>query len=811
MKLAAALLLACAVAASAAEDPKKGLTQFAFIESARQGDVRAMKNALRDGASLDAPGSSGRTALHAAAAEGRLEAAKFLLGQGADPWRRDDYGDIPFDLALRSSTETVRSFLFDAMTKKDPDALGTVLHAACIWGLPDLAARELAAGADVGRQDYRSLAPLHQAFSVLDESARRARLILERREKLKLGDWLPDAGRPALVKLLLDKGADPSASGRNGWTPLEQAVVNGAVSELKLLLMHSPGPNARLVERAAGWEKVEALRALLESGSFPPDTPKAWPLHHAAYAGSVPAVEALLAAGYARDRLDDHGRTPLDRARERVRLFDGSDKAWALFERVAPLLKPTQAGAVTDDALVALIEANFKMPPFDAAQRQAVRRFATLVFERHRPALADFLKQDRDRKARKRFAERIAADSSFRDEFSAVVLEGLNKALGDRGYAKPLEPVRAAAEPVPASAALLAIPALAEPIPYIAPLPFSPEYGQFRSVIPDGWGKDRVLGARWRHELGFESELRGLAAGPGGKVHFVESPRAAPSVLRALDASGRATAQTPTRLGSRSLTPGTLGPGGLLAFLEGMDLYIQSPAAAGEPQKLGPAEDLVFAAGTLVAVSGKERDTLTAYGPGGKSLWTRRPGRTSLALVGAGPLPGLSGDTLLTLGFKGRSQRVLLLDAKGKIVAEHPSEDWLRVVCFGLLDHGAARLVAVKSGAARDLLQVWEVSPAGLTLLAEADLGWASVETLAFADLDGDGDREIVAGTSNGWTLVFSARAELRAEHKFVTGVTHLAAGDLDGDGADEVLVGVGGIPPQVFSVSVTDNAPRKR
>lgn len=806
MRLAAAVLLACAVAGRAAEGPKEGLRQFAFIEAARQGDVRAMKRGLKDGASLDAPGSGGRTALHAAAGEGRLDAARFLVGRGADPWRKNDYGDIPFDLALRSSTETVRAFLFDAMTKKDPDALGTVLHAACIWGLPGLAARELAAGADVARQDYRSLAPLHQAFAVLDESARRARLILERREKIKLGDWTPGAGRPALVKLLLEKGADPSVVGRNGWTPLEQASVNGAVPELILLIKHARGPNARLVEIAAGREKVEALRALLESGSFPPDAPKAWPLHHAAYAGSVPAVEALLAAGYARGRLDDRGRTPLDRARERVRLFDGSDQAWALFERLAPLLQPTRADAVTDGALLALIETNFKKPPLDAAQRHAVRRFATLVFERHRPALVDFLEQDRDRKAKKRFKERATADPAFRDEFFAVAVEGLNKALGDRGYVKPLEPLQTAAEPAFASTVLAAVPALAEPIPYIAPLPFSSQYGLFRSLNPDRWGKGKVLGARWRHELGFESELRGLAAGPGGKVHFVESPRAAPSVLRTLDASGRDDAQTPTRLGSRDLTPGALGPGGLLAFLEALDLYVQSPAAGQEPLKLGPAGDFVFAAGTLVALSGQKRDTLTAYGPGGKALWTRRPGRTSIKLFGSGPLPGLTADALLALGFKGRSARILLLDAQGKMLAEHPTNDWLRVARFGRLDHGAARLVAVKSGTARDMLQVWEVSQAGLTLLAETDLGWASVESLAFADLDGDGEREIVTGTSNGWTLVFSARAELLAEHQFVTGVTHLAAGDLDGDGADEVLVGVGGIPPQVYSVSVTED-----
>ena len=63
------------------------------------GHTDAAQELLRGGAALDAQSGKGLTALHCAAKDGRLEAARLLLTTGADVGLRDKDGKTVADLA----------------------------------------------------------------------------------------------------------------------------------------------------------------------------------------------------------------------------------------------------------------------------------------------------------------------------------------------------------------------------------------------------------------------------------------------------------------------------------------------------------------------------------------------------------------------------------------------------------------------------------------------------------------------------------------------------------------------------------------
>ena len=58
-------------------------------KAAKDGDIDAMKDCLADKVGINDQGAQGRTALHRALGGGFVEAASFLMEQGADPMIAD--------------------------------------------------------------------------------------------------------------------------------------------------------------------------------------------------------------------------------------------------------------------------------------------------------------------------------------------------------------------------------------------------------------------------------------------------------------------------------------------------------------------------------------------------------------------------------------------------------------------------------------------------------------------------------------------------------------------------------------------------
>ena len=66
-------------------------------DAAEEGNVEAVKQAIADGADVNAKGDIGRTPLHWAANEGHKEIAELLISEGADVNAMDNDGETSLD------------------------------------------------------------------------------------------------------------------------------------------------------------------------------------------------------------------------------------------------------------------------------------------------------------------------------------------------------------------------------------------------------------------------------------------------------------------------------------------------------------------------------------------------------------------------------------------------------------------------------------------------------------------------------------------------------------------------------------------
>ncbi|KAF6812719.1 hypothetical protein CSOJ01_05015 [Colletotrichum sojae] len=171
----------------------------------------------------------GETALHLAAVGGSGPAVRLLLGSGADPGSRDAYDRTALHCAVGCGHLDVSRAL--------AEQAGDLVHAA----------------------DHESRTALHGAAS--------------------LGD-------PAMVEMLLAKGARVDARDGKKQTALHISAALGAAAVVEKLLAAGAQADAR-------------------------DRKGQGPLHVAAFQGNSAAVEGLLAGGANVDLQDEKGRTPL--------------------------------------------------------------------------------------------------------------------------------------------------------------------------------------------------------------------------------------------------------------------------------------------------------------------------------------------------------------------------------------------------------------------------------------------------------------------------------------------------------------------
>jgi ankyrin repeat protein len=183
-----------------------GQNETPLHNAARADKLNIARELFKRGAEVDARGGNNFTPLHQAAMNGNADMVRFLLAHKADINAKDDLEETPFFKALVERRRTVVDVLMDF----SPEVNGASLHQkqtplilAIFQGYFDVAVELIRRGADVdAREVFLGNAPLH--FAVQQKHA-------------------------GLVRLLLDKGADPMVKNKFGRTPAEQAERLGLV------------------------------------------------------------------------------------------------------------------------------------------------------------------------------------------------------------------------------------------------------------------------------------------------------------------------------------------------------------------------------------------------------------------------------------------------------------------------------------------------------------------------------------------------------------------------------------------------------
>ena len=138
-------------------------------------DLNGLRQAVAEGADVNAQNESGESALFLAAWLGRLEFVNQLLEFGADVNLKDDCGRVPlFDVCRAGSVEMVQILLDAGADPRAANRFGdTLLHQAACGRCPDIVRLLVDHGADLAAKNWQDRTPLaeaaHSGFSAMVE------------------------------------------------------------------------------------------------------------------------------------------------------------------------------------------------------------------------------------------------------------------------------------------------------------------------------------------------------------------------------------------------------------------------------------------------------------------------------------------------------------------------------------------------------------------------------------------------------------------------------------------------------------------
>ena len=187
----------------------------ALLRAAERGDADEVGRALRAGADIETRDALQHTPLLLAVTEDRVDVARLLVAMGADPDAVDHQHDTPW--LVTGVTGSVP--MLEALLPATPDLRilnrygGTSLIPASERGHVDYVRRVLGTGIDVDHINQLGWTALLEAVI--------------------LGDG--GEGHRAIVRLLVDAGADRSIADKDGVTALEHARARGHTFLARLL------------------------------------------------------------------------------------------------------------------------------------------------------------------------------------------------------------------------------------------------------------------------------------------------------------------------------------------------------------------------------------------------------------------------------------------------------------------------------------------------------------------------------------------------------------------------------------------------
>lgn len=170
-----------------------------FFEAAEAGDVATLNDLLDRGMPVEATDIQGYSVLMYAARAGQLESVRLLLERGAKVDARNALGETALMLAAFNGHLATTKFLL-----------------------------RLGAAIDAGQGQWSAL------------------------------HYAANQNQVEVLRLLLERGADPNAQAVNGITPLHMAAREGAVSAIELLLRAGADPRRQTAsgETARAWAEA---------------------------------------------------------------------------------------------------------------------------------------------------------------------------------------------------------------------------------------------------------------------------------------------------------------------------------------------------------------------------------------------------------------------------------------------------------------------------------------------------------------------------------------------------------------------------
>jgi ankyrin repeat protein len=183
---------------------KAGIETYDVYDAVSRGYLQDVQAVLASGMDVNAPDKDGWTLLHLAAFKDRAM-VEFLLSEGADVHARNDNGETPLHVADWSSSERFDQYQKDkygyVRPAKSPSRCTHSCVAECL----------VESGAEINVFDNYGMTPLHHAANL---------------------------GRVESVRLLLERGADPTTVSDDGYTALSLAEESYRMS----LAFHADSP-----------------------------------------------------------------------------------------------------------------------------------------------------------------------------------------------------------------------------------------------------------------------------------------------------------------------------------------------------------------------------------------------------------------------------------------------------------------------------------------------------------------------------------------------------------------------------------------